>query len=190
MTLGFWNRAGFPPDKALLFRIRTPAVGVTPPCNAHATRHAENNPCLDNVASCRPPALSRRSIQGAERASEAADAWAAVLDRMEGARDLERGPVPPLQVYMRLGSLYSTLGRTEEAKVTSQDAHWWDYLTPSFPPPPPVGSWCVTAVTSPDRHGASTGDPVRNRGLRRRRARRRRKSRSPGEDYIRAARLL
>ncbi|CAN0104052.1 unnamed protein product, partial [Laminaria digitata] len=56
--------------------------------------------------------------QGAAKASDAADAWSAVLDRMEEAWGKGGGgPVPPLRVYMRLGSLYNSLGRTEEAKA-------------------------------------------------------------------------
>eukprot|EP00903_Cladosiphon_okamuranus_P015485 g14296.t1 len=64
--------------------------------------------------------------QGPVKATEAADAWAKVLDFMEEAwMTSSKGdnvgadstaPVPPLRVYMRLGALYATLGRIEEAK--------------------------------------------------------------------------
>lgn len=62
------------------------------------------------------------TLSGAIRASEAADAWATVLDRMEENWKMASGEIrttttPPLRVYMRLGSLYNTLGRTEDAKV-------------------------------------------------------------------------
>ncbi|CAB1111613.1 unnamed protein product [Ectocarpus sp. CCAP 1310/34] len=62
--------------------------------------------------------------QGLIKATEAADAWAAVLDRTETAwrtspasGEEATPPTPALRVYMRLGSLYNTLGRIEEAKV-------------------------------------------------------------------------
>ncbi|CAM9278013.1 unnamed protein product [Scytosiphon promiscuus] len=61
--------------------------------------------------------------QGSVKATEAADAWAAVLDRLERDRVASRdggngnNPPPPLRVYMRLGALYNTLGRIEEAKA-------------------------------------------------------------------------
>ncbi|CAM9120966.1 unnamed protein product [Ectocarpus sp. 4 AP-2014] len=62
--------------------------------------------------------------QGLIKATEAADAWAAVLDRMETAwrtssasGEEATSPPPPLRVYMRLGLLYNTLGRIEEAKA-------------------------------------------------------------------------
>eukprot|EP00752_Nemacystus_decipiens_P018595 g16673.t1 len=65
--------------------------------------------------------------QGPVKATEAADAWAAVLDRMEEAwmassngdsgRRKSTAPAPPLRVFMRLGSLYTTLGRIDEAKA-------------------------------------------------------------------------
>ncbi|CAN0225260.1 unnamed protein product [Ectocarpus sp. 6 AP-2014] len=62
--------------------------------------------------------------QGLIKATEAADAWAAVLDRMETAWRTssasgteQTSPTPPLRVYMRLGSLYNTLGRVKEAKA-------------------------------------------------------------------------
>ncbi|CAM9749848.1 unnamed protein product, partial [Hapterophycus canaliculatus] len=60
---------------------------------------------------------------GSVKATEAADAWAAVLDRLEKTwmTSLSSGngknPPPPLRVYMRLGALYNTLGRIEEAKA-------------------------------------------------------------------------
>lgn len=64
------------------------------------------------------------TVPGLIKATEAADAWAAVLDRMETAwrtsaanGEEPASPTPPLRVYMRLGSLYNTLGRVEEAKV-------------------------------------------------------------------------
>lgn len=63
---------------------------------------------------------------GPVKATEAADAWAAVLDRMEEAwlassnhgNAGSTAPTPPLRIYMRLGALYNTLGRLEDAKVT------------------------------------------------------------------------
>lgn len=68
-----------------------------------------------------------RSHVGPVKATEAADAWAQVLDRMEDAwiasskgdngGAVSTAPVPPLRVFMRLGALYTTLGRIEEAKV-------------------------------------------------------------------------
>lgn len=58
------------------------------------------------------------AVVGAIKASEAANAWAAVLDRMEQAWNSKSGPIPPLRVYMRLGSLYNNLGRIDEAKVS------------------------------------------------------------------------
>ena len=62
---------------------------------------------------------ARMLLEGAVKASDAADAWSAALDRMEEAWGAGSGggPIPPLRVYMRLGSLYNSLGRTEEAKV-------------------------------------------------------------------------
>lgn len=39
---------------------------------------------------------------------------------MESAWNFSKSPVPPLRVYMRLGSLYNSLGRTEDAKVSIQ----------------------------------------------------------------------
>lgn len=62
-------------------------------------------------------------VSGAVKASEAADAWAAVLDRMEEAWGAGKGSIPPLRVYMRLGSLYNSLGRTNEAKVRQLSAY-------------------------------------------------------------------
>ncbi len=66
-------------------------------------------------------------ITGTVKATEAAEAWAEVLDRMEniwmtssndGTGDVDSAaPAPPLRVYMRLGALYNILGRMEEAKV-------------------------------------------------------------------------
>lgn len=67
------------------------------------------------------------SYVGPVKATEAADAWAAVLDRMEEAwmassngnsgGTNSTAPTPPLRVFMRLGALYNTLGRVEEAKA-------------------------------------------------------------------------
>lgn len=65
--------------------------------------------------------MCERFAKGAVKASDAADAWGAVLDRMEEAWGAGRGPVPPLRVYMRLGSLYNSLGRTEEVKVSASN---------------------------------------------------------------------
>lgn len=73
-------------------------------------------------------------LTGPFKATEAADAWAKVLDCMEEAwMASSRGdnvganstaPVPPLRVFMRLGALYTTLGRMEEAKVRSTHLYW------------------------------------------------------------------
>lgn len=72
---------------------------------------------------------------GPVKATEAADAWAAVLDRMEEAwmasshghsgntKNSTAAPVPPLRVFMRLGALYTTLGRIEEAKVRKRNPY-------------------------------------------------------------------
>ena len=74
--------------------------------------------------------LLSRSL-GPVKATEAADAWATVLDRMEeawvassngnrnngGTTNSTAAPAPPLRVFMRLGALYTTLGRIEEAKA-------------------------------------------------------------------------
>ena len=86
-------------------------------------------------ASNAPNRLTRRHaarLIGPVKATEAADAWAMVLDRMEEAwKASSKGdsigasstaPVPPLRVFMRLGALYTTLGRIEEAKVRGKHA--------------------------------------------------------------------
>ena len=58
------------------------------------------------------------------KASEAEDAWVNALDRLEEAWRLESGSVPALRVYMRLGALQNTLGKTKEAKVGGTRCFW------------------------------------------------------------------
>lgn len=54
-------------------------------------------------------------------ASEAADSWVTVLDKLEASWKSGIGPIPPLWMYMRSGALHNILGRVDEAKVIVMD---------------------------------------------------------------------